>query len=246
VQPAPDSLERLVPDSLDAHDTTGRATLDLHLARYAFAADHLRPGRVLDIACGVGYGTRLLAERGGGAVRVVGVDVSAAAVAHAGERYGGAGVEYRACDALSFEDPEGFDTIVSLETVEHVSDPELLIEKLVGLLRPGGVLVASVPTTPSVDLNPHHRHDFTERSFRDLVRGHGLTEQDCLRQVQSVSVMSVLRRGEARMGDLRAGLPRYYASHPGALLRRVASTLRHGFSNHYLTVAWRTLAEVET
>ena len=178
-------------------------------------------------------------------MRVVGVDVSAAAVAHAGERYGGAGVEYRACDALSFEDPEGFDTIVSLETVEHVSDPELLIEKLVGLLRPGGVLVASVPTTPSVDLNPHHRHDFTERSFRDLVRGHGLTEQDCLRQVQSVSVMSVLRRGEARMGDLRAGLPRYYASHPGALLRRVASTLRHGFSNHYLTVAWRTLAEVE-
>lgn len=242
MQPAPDSLERLVPDALDAHDTTGRATLELHLARYAFAADHLRPGRALDIACGVGYGTRLLAERGGDTVRVVGVDVSDAAVAHASEHYGGAGVEYRVCDALEFEDPEGFDTIVSLETVEHVRDPELLIARLVGLLRPGGVLVASVPTTPSVDLNPHHRHDFTERSFRRLVGGHGLAEQDCLRQVQPVPLLSVLQRSETRMADLRAGLTRYYASHPGALLRRIAATLRHGFSNRYLTVAWRAPA----
>jgi hypothetical protein len=54
----------------------------------------------------------------------------------------------------------------------------------------------------------------------------------------------VLRRSEARMGDLRAGLPRYYASHPGALLRRLAATLRHGFANRYLTVAWRASAEV--
>jgi SAM-dependent methyltransferase len=246
VQPAPDSLERLVPDALDARDTTGRATLELHLARYAFAASHLRSGRALDIACGVGYGTRLLAERGGGGQCVVGVDVSAAAVAHAREHYGGAGVEYRVCDALAFEDPEGFDTIVSLETVEHVADPELLIARLVGLLRPGGVLIASVPTTPSVDLNPHHRHDFTERSFRRLVGGHGLTEQDCLRQVQPVSLTSVLRRSETRMGDLRAGLPRYYASHPRALLRRIGATLRHGFSNRYLTVAWRSPTEVGT
>jgi hypothetical protein len=106
--------------------------------------------------------------------------------------------------------------------------------------------VASVPTTPSVDLNPHHRHDFTERSFRGLAAGHGLTEQGCLRQVQPVSVTSVLRRSEARMGDLRAGLPRYYASHPRALLRRIGATLRHGFSNRYLTVAWRSPTEVGT
>ena len=56
-----DTLERLVPDHIEAGE--GEETLQLHLARYEFAAAHLRPGRVLDIACGVGYVTRLLADR---------------------------------------------------------------------------------------------------------------------------------------------------------------------------------------
>ena len=63
MQPAADSLERLVPDTLDPDDATGRATFELHLERYRFASGHLRPGRALDLACGVGYGTALLAEQ---------------------------------------------------------------------------------------------------------------------------------------------------------------------------------------
>jgi hypothetical protein len=101
------------------------------------------------------------------------------------------------------------------------------------------VLVASVPTTPSVDLNPHHLHDFTERSFRRLVEPTGLSEIDCYTQVQKVDVGRVLRRSEARLKEMRAGLPRYYAGHPAALVRRVLSTLRYGFENRYLTIAWR-------
>ena len=65
----------------------------------------------------------------------------------------------------------------------------------------------------------------------------GLQEVDALRQAQPVSVLSVLRRNETRMGDLRSDLPGYYARHPGALLRRIGATLRYGFSNRYLTVA---------
>lgn len=38
------SLERIVPGQLDDRDVTGRATLDLHMARYRFAASHLVPG----------------------------------------------------------------------------------------------------------------------------------------------------------------------------------------------------------
>ena len=233
------SLERLVPQKMDPDDRAGIETLELHLERYRFAAHHLQAGRLLDIACGVGYGTRLLADRAAGATALLGVDVSPDAVGYAHSRYAGEGIEFRTGDALSFADPEGFDTIVSLETVEHVEDPEGLIANLVALLRPGGVLVASVPTTPSVDLNPHHRSDFTERSFRRLAARHPLIEPDCLRQVQPVSPVAVLRRSEARMGDLRAGLFGYYASHPVALLRRVVATLRYGLSNRYLTVAWR-------
>ena len=141
--------------------------------------------------------------------------------------------------SLAFEDAEGFDTIVSLETVEHLPEPRRFLTRLAGLLKPGGVLVASVPTTPSVDLNPHHLHDFTKSSFRRLVEPTGLCEIDCYTQVQKVDVGRVLRRSEARLKEMRAGLPRYYARHPAALVRRLLSTLRYGFENRYLTVAWR-------
>ena len=236
---APDSLERLVPDALAADDATGRATLRLHLERYEFAARQLAPGRVLDIACGAGYGTRLLAERAAAASCVLGVDRDAAAVDYARSRYGGAGVEFRVADALAFRDAEGFAAIVSLETVEHLDEPGRFLAGLAAMLRPGGVLVASVPTTPSVDLNPHHRLDFSERGFRRLLTAAGLAPFAELRQVQRVPVGAVLRRSETRMSELRPGLLGWYARHPAALARRLWATLRFGFTNRYLTLAAR-------
>lgn len=232
------TIERLVPDQLADSDVTGRETLQLHLARYELAAHHAR-GRVLDIACGVGYGTHLVADRATGVSEAIGVDVAADAVAHAAAHYGRDGVSFRQGDAQDFADPVGFDTIISLETVEHVRDPARMIERLVAVLRPGGVLVASVPTTPSVDVNPHHLHDFTERSFRAMVTRHGVREIACLRQTQPYPLFAVLRRTEERMSDMRQNLLGYYVRHPRAAVRRVAATLRFGFTNRYLTVVWR-------
>jgi len=236
---SPNSLERLVPDHLSEGDVTGRETLELHLERYRFAARYARAGRLLDIACGVGYGTRLLRDESGRVNFALGVDLCEESVAYARERYGRDGVEYRTGDAMRFEDSEGFDTIVCLETVEHLPGPAGLIDNLVSLLRPSGVLVASVPTTPSVDVNPHHLHDFTERSFRRLFAQQPLEERACLRQVQPFGITSTLSRGEARLAELRPNLPRYYAMHPGAALRRLASTVRSGFVNCYITIAWQ-------
>ncbi len=237
VQLDTESLERLVPDQLEDTDVTGQATLSLHIERYEFAAAHVHSGRVLDMACGVGFGSRILRNAGGPGASVLGVDIDPAAVAYARQHYGGEGIEFRASDAMQFEDLEGFDLIVSLETVEHVPDPTGLLARLMSLLRPGGILVASVPTTPSVDLNPHHLHDFTAASFRASLRARGAIELDQLTQIQPVDVWALLRRRERRMGDLRQNLPLYYLTHPGSLLRRVGATLTHGFANHYLTIA---------
>ena len=236
---ASDSLERLVPDELAPGDVTGRETLRLHLERYEFAARHARGGRLLDIACGVGYGTALLAEKSPDAVSALGVDVSPQALTYAREHYASDAVEFRAADAMEFCDEEGFDLIVSLETIEHLPDPRGFLGRVAELLRPGGVLVASVPTTPSVDLNPHHCHDFSEASFRRLIAPLGLQEIEALRQVQPVRLRSLLLRSETRMKDLRRNLPLWYLQHPAALLLRIGSTLRHGFANHYLTLACR-------
>jgi SAM-dependent methyltransferase len=167
------------------------------------------------------------------------VDLSPDAVSYAEARYASSDVSFAQGDALEFHDAEGFDTIVSLETVEHVSDPQRLIANLAGILRPGGVLVASVPTTPSVDVNPHHRHDFTGRSFRTMFREHPLRERAHLLQVQRVPALAVLQRSEERLSDRRPQLLRYYSRHPQAFARRAWATLRYGFTNRYLTIAWQ-------
>ncbi len=234
-----DSLERLVPDELAPEDITGGEALRISIERYEFAARHARPGRLLDLACGVGYGTRILADHAAADVEALGVDLSPEAIAYATQRYAGPRTAFASSDAMEFRDPRGFDTIVSIETIEHLPAPGAFVGRLVQMLRPGGILVASVPTTPSVDANPHHLHDFSERSFRRLLSPHRLVERDALVQDQPFAAAAILARREPRLRQLRRGLPAWYLRHPDALLRRIAATLRHGFKNRYLTVVWQ-------
>ncbi len=232
------TIERLILDQIAPDDVTGQESLNLHLQRYEFAAKHIRSGRLLDIACGVGYGTHLMANAVNDVIEAIGVDISQEAVEYAKQHYASRRIQFQQHDAMTFTD-KGFDSIVSIETIEHVPDPIGLIKQLVGLMQPNGVLITSVPTTPSVDANPYHLHDFTERSFRSMLSVHGLRELACLRQVQPYPFMKTVKREESRMEDMRQNLLSYYLNHPWALAKRLWSTIRYGFTNRYLTIVWQ-------
>src|SRR6266404_7005313 len=165
--PESNSLERIIPDEMNELETTGCETLKLHMQRYEFAKGNLVHGTVLDLACGVGYGTALLASSPL-VDKATGVDISSDAVEYATKHYRSEHVVFLCSSALEFRPANVFDNVVSLETIEHVDDPCALFAHLVSLVRPGGRLITSVPVTPSMDANPHHKSNFTVRGFLQL------------------------------------------------------------------------------
>lgn len=233
-----ETLERIIPDLVEKNESTGSETLQLHLERYVFASGFLKGGRVLDCACGVGYGSYLLAESGK-CESVTGVDIDADSIKYAKERYSHPKIEFINANALSFSDERKFDTIVSLETIEHIPDPANFVAHLKSMLKPGGCLIGSVPVTPSVDVNPHHVTDFTRASFRNMFKDMGFEELDARIQVQKYSLFKILLKQEKRAQNIRGGLISYYLQHPSAVFSRIYATLRYGFANHYITIAWQ-------
>lgn len=235
-----DSMERIVPDELQA-GTTGQETLAFHLERYTFSSKHIDGGQVLDIACGVGYGTSFLAENNLTIDSITGVDISTGAIQYAKKRYQHSKINFIAADAMLYQVDEKYDVIISLETIEHLPKPKLFIENMQRQLKPNGIMITSVPVTPSVDANPHHLTDFTQKSFRNIFTNLGFKELDSFLQVQSYSPFQVAARTEPRMEQMRKGLLKYYLQHPASAVKRIASVFKDGFNNKYLTVVWQNV-----
>lgn len=139
---------------------------DAHMTRYAQAAQFVRPGdRVLDAACGLGYGSYILANSTR-AASLEGLDASRYAVEYATTNFAGGSkpIAFREGDAesLSFLSDASIDFAVSVETLEHLLQPEALLRELMRVLTPGGRAYLSVPNNwadeTGKDPNPFHHH----------------------------------------------------------------------------------------
>lgn len=233
------SLERIYPDQLDKNDTLGKEALALHLQRYQFAGKYLTPGLVADAACGVGYGSYLLATGFEKAItKITAIDIEHDVIEYAKQRYRHPLIEFLEMDLYTFQSANLFDTIISLETIEHLQNPQQFVLHMTSQLTTGGRFIASAPVTPSVDANPYHLHDFTEGSFKKLFIAAGLIEVDSLLQVQRYKPFQVVNNQEGRSNDIRKGLLGYYLKNPSSLCKRIKSIGRDGFTNKYLVVAF--------
>lgn len=141
-----------------------------HVARYALAKKYVTGKNICDIACGVGYGTSLLAAE---AKSAVGMDISGEAIDWAKNYFAKDNVRFFQADASAdWPVDDRFDVIMTFETMEHVPVPEAFLEQVCGHLADDGVVILSVPNGPrdkrKTD-NPHHLHHFTESNLKSLI-----------------------------------------------------------------------------
>jgi SAM-dependent methyltransferase len=129
--------ERFIPG------TPGEIWLE-HWHRYHFATRYVAGRVVLDVACGEGYGSALIARH---AARVTGVDISPQAIEHAKEAYAGLANASFACASCTQLPLPGasIDVAVSFETLEHIEAQDAFLDELARVLKPGGVLLISCP-----------------------------------------------------------------------------------------------------
>jgi 2-polyprenyl-3-methyl-5-hydroxy-6-metoxy-1,4-benzoquinol methylase len=170
VPPLPLTGERTLPDVPEENYWYRR-----HLVVYEWIAARVAGRRVIDMACGEGYGSDLMAARG--AASVVGVDANPDAHEHARLRYARPNLRFERDLVETFAEP--CDAVVFLQTIEHVADPGAILEHFKSMLDPGGLVFVSTPNLltlapPGADKsdNPWHVKEYRAEEFRELCEAH--------------------------------------------------------------------------
>jgi SAM-dependent methyltransferase len=147
-----------------------------HLHRYHFARRYCHGRRVLDLACGEGYGSAILAEV---ADEVVAVDIDAPTIEHARASYGRANLHFARASILEPDAFAGgpFDVVVCLEAIEHVDAHEGLLQSIKAALTPSGIAIISTPDrtvySEATDYhNPFHVRELSRGEFSELLAAH--------------------------------------------------------------------------
>ena len=177
-------LQRDQPEGVPPLALTGERTLpdvpeenywfQRHLVVYEWIAARAHGRRIVDLACGEGYGSRMLGRT---AASVVGVDANPEAFEHARAKY--------TSDTVSFERDmielwQGdVDCVVFLQTIEHVQDPDAVLEHVRELIGPSGVAYVSTPNVLTLapkgaerSGNPWHVREYRPEEYAELCGRH--------------------------------------------------------------------------
>jgi SAM-dependent methyltransferase len=177
-------LQRDQPPGVPPLELTGERTLPdvpaenywyrRHLAVYEWIGARVIGKRVLDMACGEGYGSAVLAR---GAESVLGVDANPDAFEHARLRYTAQNLHFERGMVENHGEPGSYDAVVFLQTIEHVHDPVAVLRHFSSLLADGGVAYVSTPNRLTLappgaakSDNPWHLKEYRAHEFDALCR----------------------------------------------------------------------------
>jgi SAM-dependent methyltransferase len=204
-------LQRDQPAGVPPLELTGERTLpDIpqenywfrrHLAVYEWIAQRVGGLRVVDLACGEGYGSDVLART---AAEVVGVDANPEAFEHARLRYRRPNLRFERALVEAFDQP--CEAIVFLQTIEHVADPAALVERFASLAPTSYISTPNrltlAPAGAEKSDNPWHLREYTAAEYRDLLEP----------RFASVEILGLHHAGKLRLHEaaLRLGWDRVH------------------------------------
>lgn len=141
-----------------------------HIERYRFVAEHLDRAPVLDVACGIGYGTEILQNSCG--QPVAGLDIHGDSLLEGSRRHPGAFIRANAQNMPFGQNV--FGTVVSLETLEHLPDPERFLLMVRSALSADGSFIVSSPNREVNNPinNPFHYREYSREEFEALLKTH--------------------------------------------------------------------------
>lgn len=202
--PTAEHIQRDQPAGVPPLELTGERTLPdvpaenywyrRHLAVYEWVADRCAGLDVVDMACGEGYGSAVLARR---AARVTGVDANPDAHEHARLKYTCPGLRFVRDLVEGFAEP--CDAVVFLQTIEHVENPAAVLRHFRSMLRPGGAAYVSTPNLLTLapegaekSDNPWHVKEYRAEEFREL----------CESVFDRVEILGLFHARKLRMHEL--------------------------------------------
>lgn len=166
-------LDALVDDSI----LFDKSRQNFHIARYIFATQFTKNKSVADIACGTGYGTRILIEQGA-AKSCIGIDISSEAIEYANRNHNVPGSCYicASADKTPFED-NSIDIVVSFETIEHLPNDKVLLMEFHRIIKSGGLLICSTPNQWPLSIAPFHTKEYDLSEFKRVLSNFFQIEQ---------------------------------------------------------------------
>ena len=165
-----------------------------HYHRYAFAKRLVADKSVLDIACGEGYGSHILAQY---AKTVVGIDIDGVSVAHAKTQYNRNNLTYIVGSCLSIPlDDASIDVVVSFETLEHLAQQQEMLAEINRVLTSDGLLIISTPDKKYYSdatgfTNEFHIKELYKHEFKQLLDRHW---QEQIWYAQALSFNSIMEK----------------------------------------------------
>jgi 2-polyprenyl-3-methyl-5-hydroxy-6-metoxy-1,4-benzoquinol methylase len=167
-----------VVERISLENETFSSSYANHIQRYIFTEQSCSGKRVLDAGCGIGYGSAHLAMNA--ALSVVAVDISGEALAEANRLYHHDNLRFVKGDVERLtEVPDlggPFDVVVSLENIEHLTNPTRFLAGAKQVLTSDGILVVSTPNGQLTEQdqagnikNRFHIKEFTEEEFRKML-----------------------------------------------------------------------------